>query len=62
MPETKMVETGKFELTVKIPYLMWGNAKYIMRDLKRVLEKCGRLDLLDEFTETLMVEYREEAN
>lgn len=59
MPETKTVETGKVELIVKVPHLIPENAKNVMRDVRRALENCGRLSLLDEFTETLRVEYIE---
>lgn len=62
MPELKMVETGKVELIIKVPHLTPENAKVIMRDVRRTLENSGRLDLLNEFTETVMVEYREVAN
>ena len=56
------VETGKVELTFQVPNLLPENAKVVIREVRHGLENCGRLDLLNEFTETLMVEYREEAN
>jgi len=59
MPETKMVETGKVELIVRVPNLLQDNARLIARDVRLALENCGKLDLLNEFTETLMAEYRE---
>ena len=61
MPETKIVETGKVELIVRVPNLLPENAKPIMRDLRHTLENCGHLSLLDEFTATLKVEYYEEV-
>ena len=66
MPETKTpepkisyVETGLVELSIKVPGLLPENAKTIRRDVRRTLENCGSLNLLDEFTEVSMVEYRE---
>lgn len=62
MPELKMIETGKVELIIKVPHLTPENAKVIMRDVRHTLENSGRLNFLNEFTETMMVEYREEEN
>ena len=56
------VEIGKIGLNFRVPNLLPENAKVVIREVRHGLENCGRLDLLDEFTETLMVEYREEAN
>ena len=61
-PKTSFIETGKVELNFYVPNLLPENAKIVIREVRHGLENCGRLDLLDEFTETLMVEYREEAN
>lgn len=62
MPKTKMVETGKVELIVKVPHLIPENAKNIIRDVQRVLENCSKLNLLNEFTEERKVEYAEVKN
>jgi len=59
MTQTKMVETGLMELIVNVPNLTPDNAKIVRRDVRRALENCGSLNLLGEFTETLMVEYKE---
>ena len=57
--EPKIVESGLVGLDIKVPGLVPENAKPIMRDIRRTLENCGRLNLLDEFTVTLSVEYIE---
>jgi len=54
---SKMVETGKVELNLRVPNLLPGNAKLIVRDLRHVLENCGRLHLLNDFIEMRTVEY-----
>ena len=57
--KTEFAETGLVELDIKVPGLTPENAEPILRDIKRTLENCGRLSLLDEFTVTLRVEYIE---
>lgn len=56
MPETKIVETGKVELIVTVPNLSPKDAQIIARDVKRTLENCGKLNLLEEFVEIVKVE------
>lgn len=60
-PKTSFIETGKIELNFRVPHLLPENAKIVIREVRHGLENCGRLDLLDEFTEVLMVEYKEGA-
>lgn len=55
----EFAETGLAELDINVPGLTPLNAKPIIRDIKRALENCGSLSLLDEFTITLSVEYIE---
>lgn len=62
MPKTKLVETGKIELNIRVPHLLPQNANLIARDVRHTLENCAALRVLDEFTETRIVEYREGAN
>lgn len=57
----KFVETGLVKLDIKVPGLVPENAKLIVRDIRHTLENCGRLNLLDEFVETLRAEYYEEV-
>ena len=57
--KTKMVETGNMELNVKVPNLLPEEATVIARDVRRTLENCARLEMLDEFVETRAVEYKE---
>lgn len=59
--KTKYVENGLVELNVNVPRLIQENTKLIMRDIRHTLENCGRLNLLDEFVETLRAEYYEEV-
>jgi len=58
-PKIKFAETGLVGLDIKVPGLVPENAKPIIRDVRRTLENCGSLSLLDEFTVTLGVEYVE---
>lgn len=58
-PEIKFTETGLVGLDIKVPGLTPEKAKPIMRDVRRALENCGSLSLLDEFIITLSVEYIE---
>ena len=58
-PEVKMVETDKVELTMRAPNLSPENAKIIARDVRRTLENCGRLNLLNEFAIVARAEYAE---
>ena len=58
-PEIKFAETGLVRLDIKVPGLKPENAKPIMRDVRRALENCGSLSLLDEFMIMLRVEYIE---
>ena len=66
MPETKtpepkisFVETGEIELNFRVPNLLPGAIIHIVRDMRRTLENCADLNLLDEFIETRTVEYEE---
>ena len=59
MPKTKMVETGKVELIVKIPNLSQANALIIARGVRFALENCAKLKQLNEFTQAIKVEYVE---
>ena len=61
-PKISFIETGKIELNFRVPNLLPGALIHIVRDMRRTLESCANLDLLDEYTETRTVEYREEAN
>ena len=61
-PKISFVETGKIELNFRVPNLLPGAIIHIVRDLRRTLENCANLNLLDEYIETRTVEYREEAN
>ena len=60
--KTKLVETDKIELTIRVPSLLPSNVSQVVLNIRRTLENCASLHLLDEFIETRMVEYREEAN
>ena len=55
----EFAETGLVGLDIKVPRLTPENAEPILRDIKRTLENCGRLSLLDEFVVTLSAEYIE---
>ena len=55
------VETGKIELNFRVPNLLPGAIIHIVRDMRRTLENCADLNLLDEYIETRTVEYRGEA-
>lgn len=57
MTETKLVETGKVELIVRVPDLSPENALIIARDMRHTLENCARLELLDEFIEVVRAEH-----
>lgn len=57
--KTEFTETDLVKLDIKVPGLTPENAKPILRDIKRTLENCSTLCLLDEFTITLCVEYIE---
>ena len=46
----------KIRLEVKVPNLLPENAKVIVRDIRHTLENCAKLDLLDEFIETQIME------
>ena len=59
MPKTKLIETGKIELNIRVPHLYSGAIIHIVRDMRRTLENCADLNLLDEFIETQIVEYEE---
>ena len=59
MSKTKLVETGRIELNIRIPHLYSGAIIHIVRDIRRTLENCANLNLLDEFIETQIVEYAE---
>lgn len=61
-PVIKMIETGKMELNIRVPNLSHGALVHIVRDVRRALENCADLNLLYEFVETRIVEYREEVN
>ena len=61
-PKISFAETGKIELNFRVPNLLPGAIIHIVRDMRRTLENCADLNLLDEFIETRTVEYREEAN
>ena len=55
----KMVKTDTVELNVNVPNLSPENAKLVARDVRRTLENCGKLEMLDEFVEILRVEHAE---
>ena len=55
----KMVKTDTVELNVNVPNLSPENAKLVARDVRRTLENCGKLNLLNEFVETRIAEYIE---
>ena len=57
--KTNFVETGFMELNIKVPNLVAENAPIIARDVRFALENCIKLLLMDEFTETRIVEYKE---
>ncbi|MGB7532972.1 MAG: hypothetical protein WA977_08390 [Halobacteriota archaeon] len=61
IPESKtsFVETGKVELNFRVPNLLPGAIIHIVRDMRRTLENCANLNLLNEFIETRIVEYEE---
>ncbi|MEA1957740.1 MAG: hypothetical protein U9N01_05235 [Euryarchaeota archaeon] len=61
IPESKIsfVETGKVELNFRVPNLLPGAIIHIVRDMRRTLENCANLNLLNEFIETRIVEYEE---
>ena len=52
-------ETGKVALSVLVPHLSPGAVIHIVRDLRRTLQKCACLNLLSEFVETSIVEYKD---
>ena len=58
-PKIEFAETGLFGLDIKVPGLTPINAEPIIRDIRRTLENCGQLSLLDEFAVTLSAEYVE---
>lgn len=58
-PQMKMVKTDTVELNVNVPNLSPENAKLVARDVRRTLENCGKLEMLDEFVEILRVEHAE---
>ena len=53
------VEIGKVELNIRVPNLIPKNVKGIVRDIRRTLENCANLNLLDEFAEEWVMEYKE---
>lgn len=55
----KFVETGKIELRLRVPGVSPENIKFIVRDTRRTLENCARLNQLNEFSETMIVEFKE---
>jgi len=57
--KTSFVETGKVELNFRVPNLLPGAIIHIVRDMRRTLENCANLNLLNEFIETRIVEYEE---
>lgn len=57
--KTNYIETGKIELNIRVPNILPGNIKYIVRDIRRTLENCAMLNLLDEFAVERVVEYEE---
>ena len=59
MPETKMVETGRVELIVRVPNLSQENAQIIARDARFALENSAKLNLLNEFVVIRAMEYIE---
>ena len=61
-PKISFVETDLVELNLKVPHLSPQNAQIIARDLQYTLKTSAKLQLLNEFIETRIVEYREEAN
>ena len=58
-PKTIFVETGKIELNIRVPHLYPDAIIHIVRDIRKTLESCASLNLLDEFAETRIVEYEE---
>ena len=58
-PKIEFTETGLVGLSINVPGLTPENAKDVRRDIRRTLENCGSLRLLDEFVATLRVEYME---
>jgi hypothetical protein len=58
-PKISFVETGKVELNFRVPNLLPGAIIHIVRDMRRTLENCANLNLLDEFIEMRIVEYEE---
>ena len=58
-PETKMVKTGNMELNIRVPNILPQNANLIARDVRRTLENCAALRVLDEFAEAQIAEYAE---
>jgi len=57
--KTKVVETGKINLSINILGLARQNVGAIVRDVRHTLENCAKIQLMDGFTETRLVEYRE---
>ena len=62
MPETKMIETGTLELSVKMKTLQREVALLVERDIRKTLQNCAAIKQLDEFVITRTVEYRGEVN
>ena len=58
-PKITFIETGKIQLNIRVPNIFPKNIPHIVRDIRKTLESCASLNLLDEFAETRIVEYEE---
>lgn len=58
-PKITFVENGKIQLNIRVPNIFPKNISHIVRDIRKTLENCAALNLLDEFAETRTVEYEE---
>lgn len=58
-PETKMVETGTLELSVKMKTLKREVALSVEREIRRTLQNCASIKQLNEFVVTRTAEYIE---
>ena len=57
--KTTFAETGKVELNIRVPNIFPKNVKHIVHNLRRALENCAALRVLNEFMETKIAEYKE---
>jgi len=57
--KTTFVETGRIELSIRVPNLLPEKAAIIARDIRFALENSARLNLLDEFSMERKVGYIE---